>query len=106
MSVIVDSYDRTVTLAATAEAVAENANANDMGTSTKDLYILPMAGAGQMYLGGPDRQLFPIPASGIGLGDVMQFGTDENWNVQKCFVRVSNDGDVFHVLKTIRESAS
>lgn len=93
------SFDVTVAASITPQAISELLNGI---TKSTDIAILPLStNAGEVYIGDRINQLWPI-GTGLSVADFMSQRGEEDWELDKIFLRVENNGEGVHLLLSER----
>ena len=97
---VIETYDKDVTLAATPEDIAKGSELGVVLAS--DIVIKAKTSNTQnIFLGGVAAQTWPlVPGEGISISDFFRTSIEVEFDFKKAFIKVSVDGEGFHVLRT------
>ena len=66
-----------------------------------DIVIVPLStNTGSLFLGDQTACTFPIPSTGISIGDLQRGSSEEAWNLDDISIRASVAGEGAHILLT------
>ena len=93
MSAIVSAYQVTATAAGISLTPPTKRRAYDV-------VVIPEAGS-PITIGEQGAETFPVPESGMSLGDVHRYSNEESWDLDKIFIKGS--GVVNVLVSEIRD---